>query len=113
MTLAASAVVLTVVARFTVDSEVGKAGSGGGSHRFRASATFLSSGIPFTGGPLLGDGDLVLQVRLCLHEGHAGGLIAVWMKGGHHLSAHRVKDGQSGQRPGDLPALGQTAQLLR
>ena len=50
--------------------------------------------------------------RLRLHEGHAGGLVAVGVQRGHHLPGDRVEHGQGGQRPGDLPALRHAPQLL-
>jgi len=53
-----------------------------------------------------------LSSRLCLHEGHAGGLVVVWVKGRHHLAADGVEDGQGGEGPGDLPVLGHDPQLL-
>ena len=53
-----------------------------------------------------------LYSRLCLHEGHAGGLVVVGVEGRHHLAADRVEDGQSGERPGDLAVLRHAPQLL-
>lgn len=50
--------------------------------------------------------------RLCLHEGHAGGLVVVGVDGRHHLATDGVKDGQGGERPGDLAVLRHAPQLL-
>lgn len=90
-----------------VGSNIGVSG-----HKFSASATFLSSGIPFTRWSLLWYRNLVLQIRLCLHEGHTGGLIVVGVDGRHHLAADRVEDRQGGEGPGDLPVLRHAPQLL-
>lgn len=53
-----------------------------------------------------------LNSRLCLHEGHAGGLVVVRVDGRHHLTADRVENRKCGQRPGDLTVLGHAPQLL-
>lgn len=55
----------------------------------------------------------VADSRLRLHEWHAGGLVVVGVNGRHHLSAHRVEDGQRRERPRDLPVLRHAAELLR
>lgn len=53
-----------------------------------------------------------IHSRLCLHEGHAGGLEVVRVDGRHHLAADWVEDGQGGEGPGDLPVLRHAPQLL-
>lgn len=53
-----------------------------------------------------------MNSRLCLHEGHAGGLKAVGVDGRHDLAADRVEDGQGGEGPRDLPVLRHVPQLL-
>lgn len=54
----------------------------------------------------------MIYSRLCLHKGHAGGLVVVWMDGWHHLTTDRVEDGQGGEWPGDLTVLRHGPQLL-
>lgn len=49
--------------------------------------------------------------RLCLHQGHAGCLVVVWVYGGHHLPT-LAEDRQGGEGPGDLPVLRHAPQLL-
>lgn len=55
---------------------------------------------------------VVWYSRLGLHEWHAGSLVVFWVDWRHHLSTHRVEDGQCGERPGDLPVLWHAPQLL-
>lgn len=56
--------------------------------------------------------DQILDSRLCLHEGHAGGLVVVRVDGWHHLAADWVEDRQGGEGPRDLPVLRHAPQLL-
>lgn len=52
------------------------------------------------------------HLLLCLHQRHAGVVVAVGVQGRDDLARHWVEHGQRGERPRDLPVLGHVTELF-